>query len=662
MKSLTIKDYIKSKANNIEKNQSNLMTRSIPLRSNSKPKTTIKSVKIAPIANLHTKINKNIPKPAQSRIKSDLNACSKTINFKRNYANLFESLTIKQTKKPHVISNSKSKEHKRTSPHLCVEKLIPNNTHKGRPTKSPIPIDRDIITKSIIKHNLYKQSKIKDNDKEKNIHNVNLKLTTSKSKEKFVSPITFINSHLSLSSSKIKHSKSKSPNFERGKALTIINNKNKKNGNDVIHLLFNKLQHFQTAHTRSTSANTTIRIISSNNKTKCSPGVIHKIKSNNKKVENKANTNNIKTITNKHVEFCNSTVICQNIPSDLMSNDKNEETNINQEDKTHEKEIEYNIHNDTVCSQEEEINNNAKKHIQNIYEFTRVGFDGEKNKDNNQDSYFVKKNFMNKKDYVYLGVCDGHGVEGHHVSNFICENLPIEMCERLRFMNLEQDKENESSKFLCEILHKAIKNAFVSSNDKLIYQHKINSLFSGTTCVSVIYTPTKLILAHIGDSRAVLGKYDNKTNKWSAVPLTRDHKPTELDEKERIIKNEGRVQPFYEDGEPYGPMRVWVKDDDYPGLAMTRSFGDRMAATVGVISEPEIKEYDLSEDDKFLIIASDGIWEFISNEECVNLIKDFYLQGDGNGCINNLYELSRSKWLKEEEVVDDTTILLVFFE
>ena len=269
---------------------------------------------------------------------------------------------------------------------------------------------------------------------------------------------------------------------------------------------------------------------------------------------------------------------------------------------------------------------------------------------------------MNKKDYVYLGVCDGHGVEGHHVSNFICENLPIEMCERLRFMNLEQDKENESSKFLSEILRKAIKNAFVSSNDKLIYQHKINSLFSGTTCVSVIYTPTKLILAHIGDSRAVLGKYDNKTNKWSALPLTRDHKPTELDEKERIIKNEGRVQPFYEDGEPYGPMRVWVKDDDYPGLAMTRSFGDRMAATVGVISEPEIKEYDLSEDDKFLIIASDGIWEFISNEECVNLIKDFYLQGDGNRCINNLYELSRSKWLKEEEVVDDTTILLVFFE
>ena len=154
MKSLTIKDYIKFKTNNIDKNQPNVITRSNPLRSNSKPKTTVKSVKIAPIANLHTKTNKNIPKPTQSRVKSDLNSCSKTINLKRNYVNLYESLTIKQTKKSHITSNSKPKEHKRTSPHLCVEKLIPNNIHKGRPTKSPIPIDRDIITKSIIKRNL----------------------------------------------------------------------------------------------------------------------------------------------------------------------------------------------------------------------------------------------------------------------------------------------------------------------------------------------------------------------------------------------------------------------------------------------------------------------------------------------------------------------------
>ena len=52
---------------------------------------------------------------------------------------------------------------------------------------------------------------------------------------------------------------------------------------------------------------------------------------------------------------------------------------------------------------------------------------------------------------------------------------------------------------------------------------------------------------------------------------------------------------------------------------MTRSFGDRVAATVGVISEPEIKEWNFDINDKFMLIASDGVWEFISSEECMGI-------------------------------------------
>jgi serine/threonine protein phosphatase PrpC len=48
---------------------------------------------------------------------------------------------------------------------------------------------------------------------------------------------------------------------------------------------------------------------------------------------------------------------------------------------------------------------------------------------------------------------------------------------------------------------------------------------------------------------------------------------------------------------------------------MSRSFGDRVAASVGVIAEPEITEYKFHEEDKFMIIASDGVWEFIESEE-----------------------------------------------
>ena len=114
-------------------------------------------------------------------------------------------------------------------------------------------------------------------------------------------------------------------------------------------------------------------------------------------------------------------------------------------------------------------------------------------------------------------------------------------------------------------------------------------------------------------------------------------------------------------GEPVGPQRVWIMEDDVPGLAMTRSFGDIVAASVGVNSVPEITEYVLSEDDKFMLVASDGVWEFISSDECMKMIREYYERNDCEGCCKKLYLESKMRWIKEEEVVDDITMILVFF-
>ena len=220
------------------------------------------------------------------------------------------------------------------------------------------------------------------------------------------------------------------------------------------------------------------------------------------------------------------------------------------------------------------------KKIKNIYTFTHVGFDGEQDKENNQDSYFVFSNFAGHKDYYYLSVCDGHGVEGHFVSSFIKQILPVDLSQNLQDKNILKDT---------ELVHEIITGTFLLANEKLIENENINSTFSGSTCVSVIYTPERLICPNIGDSRAVIGRYNKENKKYIPIELTRDHKPTEEDEAKRIFENDGRIQPFIDEGEFIGPQRVWVKEDDVPGLAMTRSFGDRVAATVGVISEPEIK-------------------------------------------------------------------------
>ena len=60
--------------------------------------------------------------------------------------------------------------------------------------------------------------------------------------------------------------------------------------------------------------------------------------------------------------------------------------------------------------------------------------------------------------------------------------------------------------------------------------------------------------------------------------------------------NGGRIFPYLdENGEQMGPFRIWIQDKNIPGLAMTRSFGDYVASTVGVISEPEVTSYEVTD-------------------------------------------------------------------
>lgn len=167
-------------------------------------------------------------------------------------------------------------------------------------------------------------------------------------------------------------------------------------------------------------------------------------------------------------------------------------------------------------------------------------------------------------------------------------------------------------------INSIVEDVFLETNYKLQTSDTIDTTFSGSTCVSLIYTPEKIISANVGDSRAVLGRCVN--GEWESHDLTRDHKPDEKDESARIKKRGGRIQPFKdEDGEFIGPPRVWLKEEEIPGLAMSRSFGDRVAASVGVVAEPEIFEYKFQEEDKFFIVASDGVWEFIESAEVRNI-------------------------------------------
>ena len=99
-----------------------------------------------------------------------------------------------------------------------------------------------------------------------------------------------------------------------------------------------------------------------------------------------------------------------------------------------------------------------------------------------------------------------------------------------------------------------------------------------------------------------------------------------------------------ENGNPVGPARVWLKNQDLPGLAMSRSLGDAVAASVGVIPDPEILEFFLMPEDKFIVIGSDGVFEFLSNEEVVKIVVPHWKIKDGQGSCEALWKESNSRW------------------
>ena len=146
--------------------------------------------------------------------------------------------------------------------------------------------------------------------------------------------------------------------------------------------------------------------------------------------------------------------------------------------------------------------------------------------------------------------------------------------------------------------------------------------------------------------------------------MSRDHIPSDTDESERITNAGGRIDSYRDNkGNKVGPERVWLLNEDIPGLAMSRSFGDTVASSVGVNAIPEQFEFLLGPDDKVIVLASDGVWEFISNEEVASIIYPFYLQRNAEKAAETLVRAAFKRWKQEESYsIDDITCIVIFIE
>ena len=272
----------------------------------------------------------------------------------------------------------------------------------------------------------------------------------------------------------------------------------------------------------------------------------------------------------------------------------------------------------------------------------------------NQDSFLVLQNEYNLKDFNIFSVMDGHGVNGHLVSRFVTKYF-TSFFKNNKKMNSSNDDENAVYYRLKKNEYDILKRAFRHAERDIGKNSDIDANFSGTTCVMVFQVGEKIICANVGDSRAIIVK-GNKV-----IPLSIDQKPDDPEESKRIRENGGEISQYEEDGEKSGPFRVWKKGEVYPGIAMSRSIGDLIASTLGVIPEPKFLEEKIDKDTKFIVVASDGVWEFLENNTVRDIVMPYYEKNDPNGACKELIKKSTEWWNKEDIVVDDITVIVVFF-
>lgn len=211
------------------------------------------------------------------------------------------------------------------------------------------------------------------------------------------------------------------------------------------------------------------------------------------------------------------------------------------------------------------------------------------------------------------------------VATSACDEINDKHDDNKHGNNDDNDEEED------KVIEQSLKETFIKVDRGLLDEAEIEPMYSGTTACVVLMRHTKLYIANCGDSRAVLARRTSSTSftSLSTIPLSIDQNPDSPGEKERIIHSGGYVSP---PPEPGLSARVWLDANmTQIGLAMARSIGDHAVKGVGVIAEPVVSVHNIDEElDEFVIIATDGVWEFISSEDAVDIVGRYLIYDDND--------------------------------
>ncbi|KAK0503893.1 PP2C-domain-containing protein [Armillaria luteobubalina] len=192
---------------------------------------------------------------------------------------------------------------------------------------------------------------------------------------------------------------------------------------------------------------------------------------------------------------------------------------------------------------------------------------------------------------TFFAVYDGHG--GSTVAKFAGLNV------HKRLLNEESYKAKN--------YEESLKRAFLGTDEDMLGNPAHSRDPSGCTAVAALVTDDKIYVANAGDSRSVL------SIKGEVKPLSFDHKPTNDVERTRIAGAGGYIE--------YGRVNG--------NLALSRALGDfefkknySLSPEKQIITaDPDVTCHEITEEDEFLVLACDGIWDCLTSQQVVNFIR-----------------------------------------
>jgi len=240
-----------------------------------------------------------------------------------------------------------------------------------------------------------------------------------------------------------------------------------------------------------------------------------------------------------------------------------------------------------------------------------------------EDFYEARIDDVDGEKVGMFGVYDGHG--GVRAAEYVKQHLFSNLIKHPKFIT-------DTKAAIAETYNRT-DSEFLSTDSEFLKADSTQTRDAGSTASTAIIVGDRLLVANVGDSRAVISKGGQ------AIAVSRDHKPDQTDERQRI--------------EDAGGFVMWAGTWRVGGvLAVSRAFGDKLLKPY-VVADPEIKEEVVDSSLEFLILASDGLWDVVTNEEAVAMVKPIQ---DPQEAANKLLEEASRRGSS-----DNITVIIVRF-